>query len=282
MRTIIGFLDQRSSQFVAVISALMVVVLTLVIWLFLSSLQLEVLYVVPIAIASWYGTKLSGATLVVVSVAAILLIAYLRGVSAFYTILVHSFPYIMTFISLAVLVTSFRRAHRVEVVAAETDSLTNVCNARGFYVELANELVRSTRYKHQFSLAFLDVDNFKLINDTNGHAAGDKLLEEIAGILKISLRSTDTVSRIGGDEFACLLPETEQEEAKAAFSKVSEMLRSRMRRGKWPVTFSVGMVTFEVMPEDIKEAMRIADQLMYSVKNTEKNNVSYKIWRGKM
>ncbi|MCW8999473.1 MAG: hypothetical protein OQK04_12255, partial [Kangiellaceae bacterium] len=80
----------------------------------------------------------------------------------------------------------------------------------------------------------------------------------------------------------CLLPETGQEEAKVAFAKASTRLEKRMIRDKWPVSFSVGMVTFEIMPSDIKEAIKIADELMYSVKNSDKNNISYKIWHGKV
>ncbi|MCL6417261.1 GGDEF domain-containing protein [Aestuariirhabdus sp. Z084] len=131
---------------------------------------------------------------------------------------------------------------------------------------MANELVRSSRYEHILSLAYIDIDNFKLVNDSLGHPAGDQLLIEVASSLKKSLRATDTVARLGGDEFSCLLPETGQEEAKAAFSKASELLIRRMKGRNWSVTFSVGIVTFETMPEDIKEAMKVADELMYSVK----------------
>ncbi len=182
-------------------------------------------------------------------------------------------------ILLAMLITNFRNLHRIECIAADTDELTKINNSRGFYIELANELVRSSRYHHTFSLAFLDIDDFKKINDSHGHIEGDRLLIEVAKCLKGALRKTDTVARIGGDEFACLLPETSQTSAKSAFSNANLQLKNSMLKANWPVTFSVGVVTFESTPDDIKEAMKVADKLMYSVKNYKKNNISYQIWR---
>ncbi len=239
-------------------------------------------YVFPVTIASWYGSKKSGVLLALLSSALLVLIKIWHEGFHAIMLLSYALPCAISLSILAILVTNFRNVHRVESIAADTDNLTNAYNSRGFYVELANELIRSSRYEHIFSLAYIDIDNFKMINDSHGHSAGDQLLIEVATILKESLRATDTIARIGGDEFACLLPETGQEEAKAAFSKASKLLKKRMNKNNWPVTFSVGMVTFETIPEDIKEAMKVADELMYSVKNSEKNNVSYKIWHGKV
>ena len=167
--------------------------------------------------------------------------------------------------------------HRVEVVAADTDNLTGLHNPRSFYVELANELLRSKRFKRIFSLAYMDVDNFKNINDSLGHSIGDELLVEVAKCLKSSLRATDTISRLGGDEFVCLLPETEDKDVKNLFSKVKKLLSERMQSHSWPVGFSVGVVTFETLPADVKQAISVADDLMYSVKKDNKNNTVYKV-----
>ncbi len=242
----------------------------------------EFFYIFPIVLASWYGSRKSGMILAVVSTVFLLLINTLHTEFEAITLLNYGLPCLINFFVLAILITNFRNVHRIESIAADFDNLTGINNSRGFYIELANELVRSSRYAHIFSLAYLDIDNFKFVNDSRGHAAGDELLIGVANCLKKSLRTTDTVARLGGDEFACLLPETRQEEAKAAFAKASNLLEKYMIHGKWPVSFSVGMVTFETMPSDIKEAMKIADELMYSVKNSDKNNISYKIWHGKV
>lgn len=151
-------------------------------------------------------------------------------------------------------------------------------NPRGFYAELANELLRPIRYHRVFSLAYIDIDDFKCINDTLGHATGDKVLVAVAECLRSSLRATDAVARLGGDEFACLMPETETEAALETFSKVRAKLSRRMKLQGWPLTFSIGMVTFERPPEDIKAAIAIADELMYGVKKGEKDNVAYRVW----
>jgi diguanylate cyclase (GGDEF)-like protein len=104
---------------------------------------------------------------------------------------------------------------------------------------------------------------------------------EVAKYLKSALRATDSVARLGGDEFACLLPETEPEAVKKVFTKVRDMFSKSMKWFDEPVSFSAGVVTFETPPDDIKEAIKIADDLMYNVKIGKKNNIAYRIWRGK-
>ena len=169
--------------------------------------------------------------------------------------------------------------HRAEEIAADTDQLTGINNSRRFYAELANEILRSKRYGHIFSLAYIDVDNFKQINDTLGHPVGDKLLIEISECLLKSLRATDIVSRIGGDEFICLLPEAEQVNAKAAMLKAENILNDSMKKHGWNVSFSIGVITFETLPDDTLEAVKLADDLMYKVKNNSKNAIAYSVWR---
>jgi len=197
-------------------------------------------------------------------------------------IIYEGLSHLVAYALLAVMITNFRNVHRIEVVAADTDNLTGILNSRGFYAELANELLRSIRFKRVFSLAYIDIDNFKNINDSKGHSIGDKLLIEVAKSLKLALRATDTVARMGGDEFVCLLPETKPAAAKKVFSKVREILSENMKSHFWPVSFSVGIVTFETPPDDIKEAIKLADDLMYNVKKRNKNNIAYSVWQGKV
>jgi len=249
-----------------------------------DTVTLEPFFVIPVAIASWYGSDKSGISLSFFSAAVLILIntLFFHSELNVQIVLFYGLPYVIAYSGIALLITNFRNVHRVEVTAAETDYLTGICNSRCFHIELAKELIRSHRYNHFFSLAYLDIDNFKLINDTKGHEAGDQLLVEVANCLKSCLRKSDTVGRLGGDEYAFLLPETKQDSARKVFLKVSSLLRKRMRENEWPVSFSIGLVTFEEIPEDIKEAIKVADELMYSVKSKEKNNVAYKVWHGKV
>jgi diguanylate cyclase (GGDEF)-like protein len=232
----------------------------------------EPFFVLPIILASWYGSKRSGVLLAIFSTTALVISRKLTNSYNFSLepIIYDGVSHLVAFSLLAIIITNFRSVHRVEVVAADTDNLTNLLNPRGFYAEFANELLRSIRYEHIFSLAYIDIDNFKYINDSLGHTIGDKLMVEVAQCLKSALRATDTVARLGGDEFTCLLPETEPKAAKKAFSKVREMLLKNMESHDWPASFSVGMVTFETPPDDIKEAIKIADDLMYHVKTRKK------------
>jgi diguanylate cyclase (GGDEF)-like protein len=241
-------------------------------------------YIFPPLFSSWYGSKTAGllsaffSTLVFVTIE----VTSSRVSLAVDALLFFILPYLLAYSLLAIMITNFRNVHRIEVDAADTDNLTGIHSARSFYAELANELLRSKRYDHVFSLAYIDIDDFKNINDSLGHTAGDNLLKEVADCLVSSLRTTDIVSRLGGDEYVCLLPETNQEEAKPAFFKAVELLKKRMKKCKWEVSFSIGVVTFENLPEDIKEAIEIADKLMYSVKNDDKNNVAYQVYQEKV
>ncbi len=283
MKTIFHILDHRSSENIWLLSLLSIFVLSIVYGIVGRSFVLEPFYIFPILIASWYGSDKTGILLALISTMILILIRSLVFQHPFgiELILYYGVPYAFAYSTAAFLITNFRNVHRIEVEAADTDYLTGACSSRSFYVELANELVRSQRYGHVFSLAYIDIDDFKNINDTYGHARGDKVLIEVAGCLRSSLRQSDTVARLGGDEFACLLPETTLEDAKHAFHKASSLLQKSMDNRHWPVTFSVGVVTFEEIPNDIKEAVKVADDLMYSVKNKEKNNIAYKIWHGK-
>lgn len=246
--------------------------------------MIEPLLLIPIVVLSWYGSRVAGIILSVFIVSITLFINVIAIDS--FTFSGESIIYVLlrltTYILVSLLVINYRRVHNSEFVMASTDSLTGLSNSRSFYLDLANEILRSIRYKHVFSLSYIDIDNFKKINDSIGHLKGDELLISVANCLVSSLRKTDIIARLGGDEFSVIFPETSQAEVKSAFAKASEELRTKMLSKGWNVSFSVGIVTFETLPTDLKEAMKIADELMYSVKNNKKNDVAYEIWQGKL
>jgi diguanylate cyclase (GGDEF)-like protein/putative nucleotidyltransferase with HDIG domain len=150
--------------------------------------------------------------------------------------------------------------------AASTDALTGLLNRRGFHHVTETELERSRRGHRPFSLLLGDCDYFKLINDRFGHHAGDEALQGIARLLDANKRRIDTAARIGGEEFALVLPETDQHEAYI----LAERLRSRMRtlRGSAPVglTMSFGVASYPVHGASVDALLRAADEALYAAK----------------
>ena len=283
MKTIFSILENHAPKTMTKLSFVLIFVLGAVQFIFGKTINIAPFYVFPLLFSSWYGSRATGMLSAVMSVLVYVIIeaAFSRVSPTLNALLFFAAPYLAAYLLLAILIINFRNVYRTEVIAADTDNLTGLYNARSFYAELANELLRSKRYDHAFSLAYLDVDNFKGINDSLGHAAGDRLLKEVGNCLVSSLRATDVIARLGGDEYACLLPETDQEEARLAFLKTADLLKKRMAKNRWHVSFSIGVITFENLPEDIKEAIDLADKLMYSVKNDNKDNVAYQVYRTK-
>lgn len=141
------------------------------------------------------------------------------------------------------------------------------------------EIERSQRYGHPITLVYIDLDNFKMVNDQWGHRTGDQVLMVTVECIIKELRKTDIVARLGGDEFAILLPETDAEASRIVTSKLQRSLLDEMLQNQWPVTFSIGVVTFMDIPDSDDKVIQIADELMYTVKNDGKNGISYSVYR---
>ena len=143
-----------------------------------------------------------------------------------------------------------------------------------------SEIDRLQRYQHPLTLAYIDLDNFKTVNDQLGHVTGDQVLRAVVSSVKKNIRRTDIVARLGGDEFALLLPETNQESARVVLSKVQDGLLEEMRINNWPVTVSIGVLTCRVAPPSTDALVSMADELMYSVKHDGKNGIKYATYAG--
>ena len=147
------------------------------------------------------------------------------------------------------------------------DALTGLYNSRYFFDQLDKEIKRSDRYLHPISLMFIDIDNFKGVNDTYGHMIGDKILALIAKRIKACLRSNDTAYRFAGDEFTIILPETTSSEAKFVHESlvVNEKEISE-------TTLSIGITEYQ-MSEGYQEFVHRADVTMYEAKRSEGNSL---------
>jgi diguanylate cyclase (GGDEF)-like protein len=151
---------------------------------------------------------------------------------------------------------------------ALTDTLTRLPNRRALEDNLQQRIAGWKRRGAAFSFVLLDVDHFKQVNDTYGHQAGDKVLRQLAGVLKRSMRTMDLVARYGGEEFAVILPDTTQDEAQSATRNALLALRSaRVHLGEMrlAVTVSAGIAT--VLPgEELPQLVRRADSALYAAK----------------
>lgn len=179
---------------------------------------------------------------------------------------------------LAALVTTWSRGERMQELArqASQDSLTGLKNRRRFEEDLRAELSRSHRYEAPGALLMLDVDRFKRVNDTLGHAAGDRVLEEIATILLKRARETDVVARFGGDEFAVVLPGCDPEEARSVADEIAVAIRERVAAEQElpPITVSIGVAPFGTGHRLSYEAvLSRADAAMYAAKEEGRDSV---------
>jgi diguanylate cyclase (GGDEF)-like protein len=151
---------------------------------------------------------------------------------------------------------------------ADHDALTGLLNRRRFEQELARHLAHARRYGPEGAVLVLDLDRFKPVNDTYGHAAGDRLLTRVACVLRERLRATDAVARLGGDEFAVLLPRGDRAGAVAVARSLVETVRAEaLAAGGEPVTVSAGVVLLEDCATlDVEGALTAADLAMYDAK----------------
>ncbi len=168
--------------------------------------------------------------------------------------------------------TTIEMAH----LAAGTDALTGILNRGGFSDRIGHEINRGTRLGGAIAVAFIDCDNFKNFNDTRGHLDGDELLISTARRLRQTVRSYDSVARMGGDEFAILLPEITPENIETVARRIHDQLRAMVRDAGWPVSYSMGVVVF-LHPRPMDEMLRKADEAMYDVKHSGKDNFRIRV-----
>ncbi len=168
-----------------------------------------------------------------------------------------------------------QRANQFQLMSI-TDPLTGLHNRRYLEARLAEELSRSKRYEYPLSFMMIDIDDFKLYNDFNGHQAGDRALEIISQCLHAALRKVDVASRYGGEEFSILLPQTTLEEA----GVIADRIRRKVMTTKFPhgasqplgmVTASIGLSCLSSSLNSAEAIVRAADRALYHAKSHGKN-----------
>jgi diguanylate cyclase (GGDEF)-like protein len=162
---------------------------------------------------------------------------------------------------------------------SQTDDLTKLHNARYLRQFLLNEIRRARRYGSSVAALFLDLDDFKQVNDAHGHLAGSHVLMEIAAVVLSSIRDTDAVARYGGDEFVIVLPDTEIELAGTVAERIREKVASHFfhagRNLKLTLTASFGVAAFPEHASSPQQLIACADTAMYEAKAANKNCVRF-------
>jgi diguanylate cyclase (GGDEF)-like protein len=153
-----------------------------------------------------------------------------------------------------------------EMRQARYDHLTNLGNRRQIMRLLEAERSRSARTDKPYSILYLDIDHFKVLNDTLGHAVGDEALRVVAGVLRAHSRRMDVPARLGGDEFVVLLPDTHETDCRAIADRIRRAMAGEIEKRRWPIGVSIGMATAYGLDVSAEEILRAADRTMYQAK----------------
>jgi diguanylate cyclase (GGDEF)-like protein len=233
------------------------------------------LYYLPLAISAWHFGR-SGA-LVAAGLCAITLLGsnHLAGLREsqpdimFANLLIEG----VSFATVGILVASLKAATARERELSRTDPLTALPNRRAFYEEASRIIAINERLRQPVTLAYVDLDNFKKVNDTLGHLSGDYLLRRVGQVIQTCIRTGDACARLGGDEFAVCLFAMGRDDAMAMLQRLSSQLTEALGGLECPVTASIGGVAFLSAPESVEAMVSEADRRMYAAKAAGKNGV---------
>jgi diguanylate cyclase (GGDEF)-like protein len=241
-----------------------------------ADVRLPLFYVGPVALTTWYVGRRAG-----------LIYCFLAAIIGLWVELSadtgNALPFALwntglrlaIFVIITLLLSSLQSAYETEYQLAHTDGLTGVMNWRSLQEALQVELARRERYRYPITVAFIDVDNFKQVNDNYGHGRGDTLLQEVAYLMVQGIRSSDMLGRAGGDEFIIIMPHTNQAQAQQVLPRLHHDLMQMVQTFHMPIGFSIGVVTYDQLSATAEEMISTADQLMYQAKAGGKNQIIY-------
>lgn len=178
------------------------------------------------------------------------------------------------FTVIATIISRLNEALRREFASARHDSLTGLWNMKTFKSECSHRLQGLAKLNLPFAIVFIDCDNFKQVNDTEGHDIGDQVLKVVSHRARTQLRESDCIARYGGDEFIIFLQAISMSDTVTVIEHLRQILLDAMKDRSWPVTFSIGVAFFDNHEINIDSAIRAADNLMYECKNASKNGIA--------
>jgi len=274
------FFEKRGKPFWISLGVALVIILGIIDYRSGTELNISLFYLIPILLVVWYTDGQMGLVFSIASTSVGFIAKYSAGqtysnptIYVWNTVLRLGFYMVVTWLGV-----TMKRTYTGNQEVARTDYVTGAISVRYFYELAQNVIRRSQRFQHPFTLAYIDLDNFKTVNDQLGHSTGDRVLRAVTDGIRRQVRNADTLARLGGDEFALLLAETDDEAAKTVLNKIHASLVNEMLRNGWMVTFSVGVVTFNEAHITVDEMVKMTDNVMYSVKVAGKNGVNYSIY----
>jgi diguanylate cyclase (GGDEF)-like protein len=230
-------------------------------------------YILPAAIAAWACNRRMALVLAFASAVWWVAIDFAKG-----RVGLEPLAYAWNFssrlallIAFAVILSALRDALAREQEMARRDYVTQMYNTRAFHEMATLEIRRARRHLRPLALIYTDLDNFKAINDARGHQTGDEVLRTIAATMRQNVRVNDFIGRLGGDELAILMPDTDRKGAQAVVDKLRQSLAGVVGGNGWPVTFSMGVVTGIPESDSSSDLIKQADALMYQVKSSGKD-----------
>jgi diguanylate cyclase (GGDEF)-like protein len=241
--------------------------------------SLSLFYLGPVAMAAWY-TGRRGAIAIAVLAGITWLLADMASGHTYSHPLITLWELLArlgVFLVQGLLLVALRDALARERHLARTDVLTGLSTRRAFEEQFEHDFRLAQRRHSPITLAFLDLDDFKIMNDTYGHLEGDHVLRVTGRVLKESMRVVDTAARFGGDEFVLVFPDTDAHGAEEAIAKIRQGLRQCLESEAPKVTFSIGAITFLDVPPSVNEALKAADALMYDAKRRGKGIALFRV-----
>lgn len=240
-----------------------------------TEFRISPLYYLPVSLGAWHAGRPAALALAALSAAAW---AVLNGIvdrqqPDYLVVAVNCGILMIAAGSVGVLVAVLRSRLGVEHQLGRMDTLTGLPNRRAFHERGELLLAAARRYAHPVTLAYLDLDSFKSVNDTRGHGEGDAVLGTVGSVLRRRMRAADLIARLGGDEFAILMVETGAVDAAVLLERLRRLIDETMRAKGWPITVSIGAVSFPAPPASLEELVRRADAALYAAKRAGKGRL---------
>lgn len=271
------FIDNLPKSAYIILSFLLLALIGFIDYITGYEISISIFYTIPVSLVAWslgrwaaVGVSLlsvlvwiGGDIAMGLTLGSPVILAW-NTLSSFFILVIYSY-----FLSL------IKHLYEKEKFSARYDPLTGISNRKNFFDVVSGEIKRAARYRYSVTVAYVDVDNFKKVNDTLGHDAGDALLVSIAGALRDNIRSFDLAARFGGDEFVLFMPSTDGPQAAQAVDKLRDVINELIARNGWPISLSIGVLTCYSPHLPLEELIKRADDLMYKVKTSGKNRVHY-------